>query len=48
MFDGKHGIALHIMQENGASSRDEGSLMVFLKLRWEPQVYSRFTAGMAM
>ena len=49
MFDCKPGIALHAIQGNRASSLTEGgSLMVFLMLQWEPGVYYRVMAGVAI
>ena len=48
MFDGEHGIALHAMQGNQASSHGEGGLIVFLELQREPGVYSQVTAGIAL
>ena len=47
MFDWENAIALHAMQGNRSSSRDEGEvLMGFLELRQAHGVYSRVTTGM--
>ena len=48
VFDWEHGISLHTMQWNPASSCGEVEVSLsFLDLRPTPGVYSRVTAGMA-
>ena len=49
MFDGEHGIALHAMQGNQASSHGEGEVSwFFFELQWERGVYSRVLVGMIL
>ena len=49
MFDWNHGIPLHTVQCNPASSCGEVEVSLsFLDLRPAPGVYSRVTAGMAI
>ena len=48
VFDLENAIALDTMQGNRASSHREGNVSWFSRLRPEPGVYSRVTAGMSI
>ena len=48
MFDWEHGIALHAMQGNRASSHGEGEVPWFSRVGTGPGAYSRITTVMAI
>ena len=48
MLDWERGIALHAMQGDQASFSPRGKSHGFSRVAAEPEVYSRFTAGMAI